>query len=84
VSKEVVNGVLERAAKDELKGVLGFENRPLVSADYTNNTHSSTIDALSTMVINGTQVKLLVWYDNEIGYVHRMMELTKKVAQSLE
>jgi glyceraldehyde 3-phosphate dehydrogenase len=83
VSKEAVNSALESAAKGELKGVLGFENRPLVSADYTNDTHSSTIDALSTMVINGTQVKLLAWYDNEIGYVHRMMELTKKVAQSL-
>jgi len=83
VTKEEVNQALENAAQGELKGVLGFEIRPLVSADYTNDTHSSTIDALSTMVINGTQVKLLAWYDNEIGYVARMMELTKKVAQSL-
>lgn len=83
VSKEAVNKALESAAKGELKGVLGFETRPLVSADYTNDTHSSTIDGLSTMVINGTQVKLLAWYDNEIGYVHRMMELVKKVALSL-
>jgi glyceraldehyde 3-phosphate dehydrogenase len=83
VTKEEVNAVLEIAAKGELKGILGFEKRPLVSSDYTNDQHSSTIDALSTMVINGTQVKLLAWYDNEIGYVHRMMELTKKVAKSL-
>ena len=83
VTKEEVNAALEVAAKNELKGILGYENRPLVSADYTNDTHSSTIDALSTMVINGTQVKLLAWYDNEIGYVHRMMELTKKIAKSL-
>jgi len=78
-----VNAALETAAFTYLKGVLGFEKRPLVSADYTNDTHSSTIDALSTRVINGTQVKLLTWYDNEIGYVQRMMELTRKIAQTL-
>jgi len=78
-----VNKALESSANTELKGVLGFETSPLVSADYTNDTHSGTVDALSTMVINGTQVKILIWYDNEIGYVHRMMELTKKLAQSL-
>ena len=83
VTVEAVNTVLETAALGPLKGVLGYETKPLVSADYTNDTHSSTVDALSTMVINGTQVKLLLWYDNEIGYVHRMMELTKKLAQSL-
>lgn len=83
VTKEAVNAALKTAAETELKGVLGYEDRALVSADYTNDTHSSTIDALSTMVINGTQVKLLAWYDNEIGYVHRMMELTKKIAKSL-
>lgn len=78
-----VNTALENAALTHLNGVLGFEKRPLVSADYTNDTHSSTIDALSTRVINGTQVKLLTWYDNEIGYVQRMMELTRKIAQTL-
>ncbi|NOQ63885.1 MAG: ArsJ-associated glyceraldehyde-3-phosphate dehydrogenase [Methyloprofundus sp.] len=80
VTVEEVNTVLKAAAEGELNGILGYETLPLVSADYTNDTHSSTIDALSTMVINGTQVKLLAWYDNEIGYVHRMMELTKKLA----
>jgi len=83
VTVEVVNAALEAAATGELKGILGYETKPLVSADYTNDTHSSTVDALSTMIINGTQVKILTWYDNEIGYVHRMMELTKKLAQSL-
>lgn len=83
ISKEIVNTKLEAAAKGELTGILGFEIQPLVSIDYTNDTHSSTIDALSTMVINGTQIKLLAWYDNEIGYVYRMMELVKHIAQGL-
>lgn len=83
VTVEEVNAALEAAALGSLKGILAYETKPLVSADYTNDTHSSTVDALSTMVINGTQVKLLLWYDNEIGYVHRMMELTKKLAQLL-
>ncbi len=83
VTVEVVNAALETAALGELKDILGYETRPLVSVDYTNDTHSSTVDALLTRVIDGTHVKLLLWYDNEIGYVQRMMELTKKVAQSL-
>ncbi|MDF1583740.1 MAG: ArsJ-associated glyceraldehyde-3-phosphate dehydrogenase [Methyloprofundus sp.] len=83
VTAEAVNAALETAANGELKGILGYETRPLVSADYTNDTHSCTVDALSTMIINGTQVKILTWYDNETGYVQRMMELTKKLAQSL-
>ncbi len=82
VSVEEVNAVLQAAAIDELQGILGYETKPLVSADYTNNTHSGIVDALSTRVINGTQVKLLVWYDNEIAYVHRMMELVKKLASA--
>lgn len=84
VSVEVVNAALESAALGDLKGILNYETKPLVSADYTNDSHSSTVDALSTMVINGTQVKLLLWYDNEIGYVHRMMELTRKLVQALD
>ncbi len=78
-----VNALLKEAAEGELKGILGYEERPLVSADYTNDTRSGIVDALSTMVTNGTQLKLLVWYDNEIGYAHRMMDLTAKVASSL-
>ncbi|WP_428354894.1 ArsJ-associated glyceraldehyde-3-phosphate dehydrogenase [Methyloprofundus sp.] len=83
VTVEAINAALKTSAEGELNGILGYETRPLVSADYTNDTHSSTVDALSTMVVNGTQVKILTWYDNEIGYVHRMMELCKKLALSL-
>ncbi|TXL18509.1 type I glyceraldehyde-3-phosphate dehydrogenase [Methylococcaceae bacterium HT3] len=83
VTIEMVNAVLEVAANAELSGILGYETRPLVSADYTNDTHSSTVDGLSTMVVDGTQVKILAWYDNEIAYVHRMMELCKKIANAL-
>ncbi len=74
-----VNELLEEAANTYLKGILGFESRPLVSVDYEGEKCSAVIDAPSTMVVNGTQVKLLVWYDNEIGYVLRMMELARKV-----
>ncbi|PCJ45317.1 MAG: type I glyceraldehyde-3-phosphate dehydrogenase [Moraxellaceae bacterium] len=83
VTVSEVNVALKDAADNRLAGILGFEERPLVSIDYTNDTRSGVIDALSTMVIDGTQVKLLVWYDNEMGYVHRMMELVKKVGLSL-
>ena len=82
-TKEAVNKAFEEAAKSRLKGILGFEERPLVSVDYTNDTRSGVIDGPSTMVVNGTQLKVLVWYDNEIGYVHRMMELAEKVALSM-
>ena len=82
-TKEAVNKAFEEASKSRLKGILGFEERPLVSVDYTNDTRSGIIDGPSTMVVNGTQLKMLVWYDNEIGYVHRMMELAEKVALSM-
>ena len=78
-----VNGLLKAASENELKGILGYEERPLVSADYTNDTRSGIVDAPSTMVTNGTQLKLLVWYDNEVGYATRMMELVAKVAASM-
>jgi glyceraldehyde 3-phosphate dehydrogenase len=83
VTSEEVNGFFRAAAEGELKGVLGYEERPLVSVDYVNDPRSSIIDALSTMVIDNTQVKVYAWYDNEWGYVNRMMELTAKVARSL-
>ncbi len=83
VTVDEVNGYFKQAADGDLKGILGYEERPLVSVDYVNDARSSIIDALSTMVINGTQVKIYAWYDNEWGYVNRMMELTRKVAQSL-
>jgi glyceraldehyde-3-phosphate dehydrogenase/erythrose-4-phosphate dehydrogenase len=82
-SVEEVNAALKAASEDQLKGILGYEERPLVSADYVNDPRSGIVDALSTMMVNGTQVKLLVWYDNEWGYSNRMMDLTKIVASSL-
>jgi len=83
VTIEDVNQALKTAAEGRLKGVLGFEELPLVSVDYCNDKRSGIVDGPSTMVINGTQVKLLVWYDNEIGYVNRMMELVAKVTASM-
>lgn len=83
VTTEEVNGYFREAAEGDLNGILGYEERPLVSVDYVNDPRSSIIDALSTMVIDGTQVKIYAWYDNEWGYVNRMMELVKKVAQGL-
>ena len=83
VTVEEINGYFSEAASGELKGILGYEERPLVSVDYKDDPRSSIVDALSTMVIDGTQVKVLAWYDNEWGYVNRMMELANKVAGSL-
>ncbi|MBE0511163.1 MAG: ArsJ-associated glyceraldehyde-3-phosphate dehydrogenase [Gammaproteobacteria bacterium] len=83
VSAEEINGYFREAAEGELQGILGYEERPLVSIDYKDDPRSSTIDAPSTMVIDGTQVKIYAWYDNEWGYVNRMMELANKVAESL-
>ncbi len=76
---EEVNSLLKTAAEGELKGVLGFEQRPLVSSDYKTDPRSSIIDALSTMVVNGTQVKIYAWYDNEWGYANRTLELAQLV-----
>jgi len=80
---EEVNQLLKTAAEGPLKGILAYEERPLVSVDFKGDPHSAIIDALSTMVVDGTSVKILAWYDNEIGYVHRMMELARKVGHSL-
>ncbi|WP_020679374.1 ArsJ-associated glyceraldehyde-3-phosphate dehydrogenase [Marinobacterium rhizophilum] len=76
---EEVNGLLKKAAEQELNGILGYEERPLVSVDYKTDPRSSIIDALSTLVINGTQVKLYAWYDNEWGYANRVAELARMV-----
>jgi glyceraldehyde 3-phosphate dehydrogenase len=83
VTVDEINAALKSAADGELAGILGFEERPLVSADFTNDTHSGIVDAPSTMVVDGCMVKVLVWYDNEYGYVFRMAELAAKVAASL-
>jgi len=76
---EEVNALLKAASEQELKDILGYEERPLVSVDYKTDPRSSTIDALSTMVVNGTQVKIYAWYDNEWGYANRTVELAKMV-----
>jgi glyceraldehyde 3-phosphate dehydrogenase len=78
-----VNALLKDAADGPLAGILGYETRPLVSVDYKDDPRSSIIDAPSTMVTNGTQVKILAWYDNEWGYASRYAELAQKVARSL-
>ncbi|MCE9621253.1 MAG: ArsJ-associated glyceraldehyde-3-phosphate dehydrogenase [Actinomycetia bacterium] len=79
-----INNLLRTAAEGPLAGILGFEDRPLVSADYTNDTRSGIVDGPSTMVIDGRMVKVLIWYDNEYGYAFRMVELTAKVAAALD
>jgi len=78
-----VNGLLKEAAQGPLQGILGFEQRPLVSVDFLNDPRSSIVDGPSTMVVDGTQVKILAWYDNEWGYVNRLVELTAKIAAGL-
>lgn len=83
VSVAEVNGFFAQAASTELSGILGYEERPLVSVDFKGDPRSSIIDAPSTMVVDDTQVKVLAWYDNEWGYVNRMMELACKIARSL-
>jgi len=83
VSADEINNLFKTAAESDLAGILGFEERPLVSVDYTNDPRSSIIDAPSTMVINDTQVKIYAWYDNEWGYVNRMMDIAAMVAKSL-
>jgi glyceraldehyde 3-phosphate dehydrogenase len=83
VTVEEVNGMLEAAARGPLRGILGFETRPLVSADFVNDTRSGIVDGPSTMIIDGRMVKVLAWYDNEVGYAHRMAELVIKVGADL-
>jgi glyceraldehyde 3-phosphate dehydrogenase len=77
---EEVNDFFKTAAEGPLNGILGYEERPLVSADYTNDTRSTIIDARSTMVVNGTQVKIYAWYDNEMGYAWRLADVARLVA----
>ncbi|PLS21380.1 ArsJ-associated glyceraldehyde-3-phosphate dehydrogenase [Neptunicoccus cionae] len=80
---EEVNTLFQVAAEGPLKDILGYETRPLVSCDYTNDPRSSVIDAPSTMVVNGTQVKVYAWYDNEYGYAHRLVDVAQMVGASL-
>ena len=76
---EEVNALFAAAAEGPLRGILGYEERPLVSADYVNDTRSGIVDAASTMVVNGTQVKVYAWYDNEMGYAHRLVDVALMV-----
>ncbi len=80
---EEVNAFFKAAAEGELNGILGYETRPLVSTDYTNDERSSIVDAPSTMVVNGTQVKIYAWYDNEMGYAHRLVDVALMVGAAL-
>ena len=80
---EEVNDAFKRASNGMLAGILGYEERPLVSVDFKDDPRSAIVDAPSTMVVDGSCVKVLAWYDNEIGYVHRMIELAEKVGATL-
>ena len=80
---EEVNNLFEKAAKGSLKGILGYETRPLVSSDFINDKRSGIVDAPSTMVVNGTQLKVYVWYDNEYGYAHRLVDVALMVGGKL-
>lgn len=81
VTAAEVNALFEAAAEGPLKGILGFEHRPLVSADFLNDPRSSIVDGPATMVVDGRQLKVFAWYDNEWGYVNRMIDIAALVAQ---
>jgi len=81
VTVEEVNAALKEAAEGDLKGILAYTEEPLVSTDYNGDAHSSTIDALSTMVMEGNMVKVLSWYDNETGYSSRVVDLAAYIAK---
>ena len=83
VTREEVNAYFRQAAAGELAGILGYEEKPLVSVDYLNDPRSSIVDALSTMVVDRRQVKIFAWYDNEWGYANRLIDLVQKIAGQL-
>ncbi len=78
-----VNAMFIAAAEGPLHGILGYEARPLVSSDFLNDPRSAIVDGPSTMVVNGTQVKIFAWYDNEWGYACRLADIARMVAASL-
>ena len=80
---EKINSLLKSASENELKGILGYEERPLVSSDFVNDPRSCIIDSLSTMVVNETQVKVYAWYDNEWGYANRLVDIVGMVAKNI-
>ena len=71
----------EKTSKGELAGILGYEERPLVSIDYKGSTYGGVVDALSTQVLDGTMVKLLIWYDNESGFTNQLLRLLHMVGK---
>ena len=79
VTSEAVNAALKAAADGPMKGILGFETRPLVSTDYIGNPHSSVVDAENTKVMGSHMLKILSWYDNEWGFSNRMIDLAKRL-----
>ena len=79
-----INGLFEAAAVGPLAGILGCETRPLVSADYVNDPRSAIVDALSTMVVGGTQAKVYAWYDNEWGYARRLADVARLVGGRMQ
>jgi glyceraldehyde 3-phosphate dehydrogenase len=81
-SADEVNALFAHAAAGGLAGILGVERRPLVSVDYNNDTRSSIVDALCTMVTDGTLLKVYAWYDNEVGYACRMIDLADIVLKA--
>ncbi len=83
VTVEEVNAAFKKASENEMKGILGFCEEPLVSIDFKGDERSSIVDAMSTMVIEGNMVKVVSWYDNEAGYSNRLADLTKFVADRL-
>ena len=78
-----INRALKNASENALKGVLGFSDEPLVSIDYTGDTHSSIVDSLSTMVVGKRMAKVVSWYDNEMGFSARMCDVSEMVAKSI-
>ena len=83
VTVDEVNAALKAASEGELAGILGFEERPLVSADFVNDSRSGIVDGPSTMVVDDRMVKILTWYDNEYGYAFRLADLAARVAADL-
>lgn len=82
-SAEDINRAMRTASEGQLKGVLGFSAEPLVSVDFTGDTHSGTVDSLSTMVIQKRMAKVVAWYDNEVGFSCRMIDVARMMAQKL-
>ena len=80
---EEVNALFKNAAMGSMKGILDYNELPLVSTDYKGNEHSSIVDGLNTMVMEGNMIKILSWYDNEWGYSCRVVDLAEVVAQKM-